>query len=117
MRSSITCVALVIMTAMWCFHTSRATPTLPTTDTSIQPWIYVSGGVCAPGRYDWFEDMTVLDAIHAAGGFTNFVTGQIHILHADGTKEFYKYPSTSDDTNKPPVLRKGDDVSVPKRII
>jgi len=117
MRSIITCVVLVIVTAMWCIHSSRAGSAPPAADKSVEPYVYVSGGVVAPGRYDWFEGMTVLDAVRAAGGFTNFITGRIHILHVDGTKEFYKYPGTIDGTNKPPVLRKGDDVSVPKRII
>jgi protein involved in polysaccharide export with SLBB domain len=31
--------------------------------------------------------MTVLDAIHAAGGFTNFVSGPILITYVDGTCE------------------------------
>ena len=50
--------------------------------------------------------MTVLDAIHAAGGFTNFVTGRIEIFHTDGTKGSYKYQGAVDDTNKPPLLKK-----------
>jgi protein involved in polysaccharide export with SLBB domain len=109
---------LVIVAAIWCFHTSHATPVPPVTDKTVEPYIYVSGAVVAPGRYGWFKDMTVFDGIRAAGGFTtNFVRGRIHILHVEGTQEFYTHPGTIDDTNKPPVLRKGDHVSVEKRII
>ena len=65
---------------------------------------------------DW--NMTVLDAIHAAGGFTNFVSGRIRISHIDGTAVSWKYPPAMiDDTNKPPVLRQDDNVYVPKRIL
>ena len=118
MRSIITYAVLVIVTAMWCFHTSYATPALPATDKSVEPYIYVSGGVVVPGRYYWFEGMTVLDAVHDAGGFTNFISGRIRISHVDGVTESWKYrqPATMDDTNKPPVLRRGDNIYVPKRI-
>ena len=57
--------------------------------------------------------MTVLDAINAAGGFTNFVSGPVWITHVDGTAEWWVYPpSTRDATNTPTVLSQNDDVYV-----
>lgn len=59
--------------------------------------------------------MTVLDAIRAAGGFTNFVSGPILITHTDGTCEIWVYPpAATDATNQPPLLVR--DVSIYARI-
>jgi hypothetical protein len=94
---------------------------------AVEPYVYVSGRVVKTGCYHWVQGMTVLDAIHAAGGFTktvfdaihatggftNFASGPIWITHVDGTAEFWVYPpATTDATNQPPVLRRNDDVYV-----
>ena len=94
---------------------------------SVKPYVYVSGRVVKTGCYHWVQGMTVLDAVHAAGGFTktvfdaiqatggftNFVSGPIWITHVDGTAEWWVYPpATVDATNKPPVLRRNDEVYV-----
>ena len=81
------------------------------TKKAVKPYIYVSGGVVKPGCYHWIQGMTALDAIHAAGGFTNFVPGPILITHPDSTCEIWNYsPATSDPTNRPPVLNRNVDV-------
>jgi len=78
---------------------------------AVKPYVYVSGGVVKTGCYHWVQGMTVLDAIRAAGGFTNFVSGPILISHTDGTCEFWVYsPATTDTTNKPPVLVRDDSI-------
>jgi protein involved in polysaccharide export with SLBB domain len=59
--------------------------------------------------------MTVLDGINVAGGFTDSAGHRIKIVHIDGVVESYDC-SMLDITNKPPWLRVGDEVSVPKRI-
>lgn len=80
---------------------------------AVKPYVYVSGRVVKPGCYHWIQGMTALDAIHAAGGFTNFVSGPILITHVDSTCEFCVYPpATVDATNEPPVLSRDDDVYV-----
>jgi hypothetical protein len=82
---------------------------------TVEPYIYVSGGVVKSGCYHWFQKMTVLDAIREAAGFTNFVSGPILISHTDGTCEIWVYrPATTDATNEPPVLVR--DASVYARI-
>jgi ankyrin repeat protein len=86
---------------------------------AVKPYVYVSGGVVKTGCYHWVQGMTVLDAVHAAGGFTdpgrftNFVSGPIWITHVDDTCEFWVYPpATKDATNQPPVLKRNEDVYV-----
>jgi hypothetical protein len=80
---------------------------------SAKPCVYVSGGVLKTGCYHWAQGMTVLDAIHAAGGFTNFVSGPILITHPDGTAVTWDYPpATLDATNAPPVLIRDANVFV-----
>ena len=66
-----------------------------------------------PGCFHWIQGMTALDAIHAAGGFTNFVSGPILITHVDRTCEIWDYPpATIDATNEPPMLSRNVDVYV-----
>jgi Ankyrin repeats (3 copies)/SLBB domain len=78
---------------------------------AVEPYVYVSGGVVKPGCYHWIQGMTALDAIHVAGGFTNFVSGPILITHTDSTCEIWDYPpATIDPTNHPPVLSRNVDV-------
>ena len=78
-----------------------------------KPYVYVSGGVVEHGCYHWIQGMTAFDAIHAAGGFTNFVSGPILVTHTDGTCDIWIYPpATTDPTNQPPVLRRNEDVYV-----
>jgi hypothetical protein len=78
---------------------------------AVEPYIYVSGGVVKPGCYHWFQKMTALDAIRAAGGFTNFVSGPILITHIDNTCEIWVYPpAMTDATNGPPVLSRNNSV-------
>jgi hypothetical protein len=78
---------------------------------AVKPYVYVSGGVVKPGCYHWIKGMTALDAIHAAGGFTNFVSGPVLITHIDQTCEIWVYPpATTDPTNQPPVLSRNVDV-------
>jgi hypothetical protein len=97
------------------------------TKKAVEPYVYVSGRVVKTGCYHWVLGMTMLDAIHAAGGFTktvldaihatggftNFASGPIWVTHVDGTAEFWIYPPAMvDATNEPPVLRRNDDVYV-----
>ncbi len=83
------------------------------TKKAAEPYVYVSGGVVKTGCYHWIQGMTALDVIHAAGGFTNFVSGPILITHTDDTCEIWNYPpATMDATNQPPALRRNEDVYV-----
>jgi protein involved in polysaccharide export with SLBB domain len=116
MRSIITFIVLVLVTAMWCIHSSRASTAPPAADKHVEPYIYVLGGVRAPGRYGWTNGMTVLDGINAAGGFTDSAGRRIKIVHIDGGADSFDR-DIHDITNKPPMLKAGDSISVPKRIL
>jgi hypothetical protein len=81
------------------------------TKKAVGSYVYVSGGVVKPGCYHWFQKMTALDAIRAADGFTNFVSGPILITHIDNTCEIWVYPpATTDASNEPPVLSRNNSV-------
>src|ERR1043165_7718379 len=77
-----------------------------------ESYVYVSGGVHKAGRYDWIKGMTLVDAIDAAGGFTESAELRVGILHLDGVTESYPRGST----NAPPRLKAGDKIYVPKRL-
>jgi hypothetical protein len=114
-RSYITFTILVIVTALWCVQSAHAISASPVTIKPVDPYIYVDGGVHTPGRYVWFAGMTVADAIHAAGGFTDSATRRFTIYHHDGRAEFLDRHLLA-VTTKPPLLKAGDMISVPKRI-
>lgn len=78
----------------------------------VEPYIYVSGSVRVPGRYDWTEGMTLLDAIKMAGGFIDSSASKVRVLHRDGTVEHYSPKST----DPPPLLRAGDHIAVALRL-
>jgi protein involved in polysaccharide export with SLBB domain len=109
MRSIITLIALVLLTAMWsicdCGANSGSSP-----DEQVQPDIFVIGAVHTPGRYGWTNGMTAFDGIKAAGGFTDSAGERIEIFHIGDTKG--KFFDRSVITNQPPVLSKGDQIFV-----
>jgi protein involved in polysaccharide export with SLBB domain len=78
----------------------------------VEPYIYVSGSIRLPGRYDWTDGMSVLDAIKMAGGFIDAAASKVRVLHRDGTVEHYSPKST----DPPPLLRAGDHIGVARRL-
>ena len=123
MRNLITFAMLLVMTGACGSKKARISSSTPSTgDAAAEPYVfirivgkvYVIGGVYKPGRYDWTNGMTVLDAIGAAGGFRDFATG-VRVTHTDGTSEFYRYLRIIDESLEQPVLRSGDRLSVPRR--
>ena len=54
--------------------------------------VYVSGEVTRPGAYPLLPNMTVLQALTSAGGFTQFArTNKIYVLRTEGGKQV-KHP-------------------------
>jgi len=90
--------------------TSQPSPPPNGGERQIEPSVYVHGGVRHPGRYDFSEGMTLLEAISAAGGFTDSAGWRVSIVHANGASASY----TRGGTYAPPILRAGDRISVPK---
>ncbi len=81
--------------------------------------VYVTGEVSKPGAYPLLPNMTALQAVTSAGGFTQFArTKSIYILRNEGGKQT-KYPFNYNDVvkGKRPddniTLQPGDTIVVP----
>jgi protein involved in polysaccharide export with SLBB domain len=77
-----------------------------------EPYIYTTGGVRKPGRYDWTKHLTLAEAIQMAGGFTESATTWIQVIHYNGKKENYK----RDSTKRSPELEAGDRIFVVQQL-
>jgi hypothetical protein len=84
-----------------------------------KPSIYIYGQVQKPGPYDWFQGMTVVDAVQAAGGFTS-TNHSVEIERIeDGHGIFHHIIFNPDtfphDMKMPPMLMLNDSdiISVP----
>jgi protein involved in polysaccharide export with SLBB domain len=86
----------------------------PVHKTDAPPFIYVHGEFNNPGQYTWTNGMTIMDAISAAGGFTDFAHERIRLVHSDGSSQFFKWSATHPLTNTI-VLRPGDSVVNPRQ--
>lgn len=81
--------------------------------------IYVLGEVNRPGAEQLFPNMTPLQALSAAGGFTQFAKrNQVYVLRREGSKEKrykfnYKAALQGDPSRQPIILRPGDTIIVP----
>lgn len=74
--------------------------------TAYRPF-YIIGQVTRPGQYPYVSNMSALDAVGLAGGFTDHaVESVVHIRHEGDTKE---YDVPADETVK---IRPGDVVRV-----
>lgn len=103
---------LVLLTGFSNISLCQAASPTPAT-VNRQAWIYVYGGVNHPGRYHWFKGITLNDAIDAAGGLTGSTVNHIQIVHADGTRQTFKWDTLVDATAKADPLKPDDIVSVP----
>ena len=83
-------------------------------------FIYVSGAVRNPGRYDFHPGMKVMQAIYQAGGFAEKArTESIRLIREDQGKKLIQEIDLKELLNKHPELdlplREGDAVLVPFR--
>jgi hypothetical protein len=77
---------------------------------------FVRGEVKGPGRYTLSGDLTLLQALASAGGYTDYArTGKIRVIREDAVLEF--------DANRierrrdeDPLVRPGDIIVVPRKI-
>jgi polysaccharide biosynthesis/export protein len=81
--------------------------------------VYVTGEVTRPGAYPLLPDMTVLQALTSASGFTQFArTKKIYVLRNEGGKQV-KYPFNYNEVVKGKMpeenimLQSGDTIVVP----
>lgn len=76
---------------------------------------YVTGYVNGPGRYPYLADMTLLKAMGAAGGPTNFANEKkITISRGDQTLGPYNLRDLEKDPSKDVPIEPGDIIKVPK---
>jgi len=93
--------------------------TNPTITTVVQPsarFVNVGGAVRAPTRVPFTEDMTLLTAINAAGGFNDFAD-QKHVRLLRGTQvTTVDVKKIRSDPAKDIALQPGDKVEVPQSL-
>jgi protein involved in polysaccharide export with SLBB domain len=91
--------------------------TNPTITVVMQPqtrFVNVGGAVRAPNRVPFTEDMTLLAAINAAGGFNDFADQKhVRLLRANEAK-VYDVRQFRRDPGLDPKLQPGDRVEVPQ---
>ena len=81
--------------------------------------VYVSGQVAKPGAYTLVEEITILQLIPLAGGFTQWANQRkILLIRKEGGKEKrftinYKKIISREDLNNNMVLKPGDTIIVP----
>ena len=112
---------LVSLTGVYAAPVSHSSSTATNSaESSSKPSVYVDGQVQKPGRYDWFPGMTVVDAIEAAGGLKDS-TGHLiwitRIVDGHTIRITFHADTFSYGVKKPPLLKDGDMVSVPKKIV
>ena len=99
---------------------SGSSGTANSTNSSHKPSIFVDGLVQKPGRYDWFSNMTVVDAIEAAGGFTNPTNHLVRITRTESGHQnriIFDADKSLHGLDKAPSLKEGDVISVPGKIL
>ena len=74
----------------------------------------VGGDVKSPRRVEFTADLTVLGAINAAGGFTEFADQAKVRLLRDGRASAINIKEIRKDPSKDPRLKPGDTIEVPK---
>jgi polysaccharide export outer membrane protein len=77
-------------------------------------FVNVGGDVKTPKRVEFTPDLTVLGAINAAGGFTDFADQTKVRLLRDGHVTMVNVKEVRRDPTKDPLLKPGDTVEVPQ---
>ena len=90
------------------FRWPVATITLPTTGVR---FVTVGGTVRAPQRSPWSTDLTLLSALSASGGKSDFSGDKINLVR-DGKVTVYSYKKLSRDPSLDPKLLPGDRVDL-----
>ncbi len=89
-------------------------PTITITMTPTSRFVNVGGAVRTPSRIPFTEDLTMLAAINAAGGFNDFADQKrVRLLRGDAVK-LYDVRQFRKDPSKDVRLQPGDRVEVPQ---
>jgi protein involved in polysaccharide export with SLBB domain len=80
-------------------------------------FFYVRGWVKAANRYAYYEDLTVLKAITAAGGFDVFgKSWEVHVTRLDGKNFIVNCEKALKDPKLDLAIYPGDQIFVPQRV-
>jgi polysaccharide export outer membrane protein len=76
---------------------------------------FVRGEVKKPGRYPLVRDLTLLQAITAAGGYTDFAKrSEVRVIHGEEAKA-YDAEKIEAQKAKDPLVKRGDIIIVERR--
>ena len=119
MSRFITFTIVLIVTAMGCVQSLHANSTAPAASKPVENYVFVENGVQKPGRYHWYAGMTVVDAIDAAGGFSDAAGRKIKIQRIDGgvNRAYLVDRDKLYISIQPPVLKPYDLISVPEKVL
>ena len=89
-------------------------PTITVTIPATQRFVNVSGDVRQPRRVEYTPDLTVLGAISAAGGFTDYADQRKVRLLRKGRAQIVDIKAVRSDPSLDIVLLPGDHIEVPQ---
>ena len=89
-------------------------PTITVTIPATQRFVNVSGDVRQPRRVEYTSDLTVLGAISAAGGFTDYADQRKVRLLRKGRAQIVDIKAVRSDPSLDIVLLPGDHIEVPQ---
>ena len=89
-------------------------PTITVGVAATARFVNVGGAVKTPRRVEFTADLTVLGAINAAGGFTEYADqSKVRLMRA-GSATLVNIREVRKDPSLDPVLRPGDQIEVPQ---
>jgi protein involved in polysaccharide export with SLBB domain len=87
-------------------------PTITVSVANLARFVNVGGDVKMPQRVPFTPDLTLLGAINAAGGFTEYANQKKVRLLRDGNATIHNVPEIQKDPSKDPRLKPGDTITV-----
>lgn len=95
-------------------HKIYTNPTITVSVASTARFVNVGGDVRSPRRVEYTPDLTILSAINACGGFTEYADQKKVRLLRDGTVSIHNIKEVRSDPTKDVKLKPGDSIEVPQ---
>jgi len=89
-------------------------PTVTVSVASAARFVNVGGDVRGPRRVEFTPDLTILSAINACGGFTEYADQKKVRLLRDGSVSIHNIKDVRTDPTKDILLKPGDSIEVPQ---
>lgn len=105
-----------VQTSIESTYRAKGIYTAPIITVSVQfdRLVDVEGDVRGPQRVHYTPDLTLLGAISACGGFTDYADQSKVSILRNGTRSFVNVKKVRENTAPDPSLQPGDKVSVPR---